>query len=102
MAARTAGVSVRSGSTVSAPAADRSAAVSLPVATAMIRARLARAAATSFGVSPIRTGVVVEVDAVGSLARDVDEVGAGVVVGAVGTSVEVEIAVKVEGAQFDL
>jgi hypothetical protein len=38
----------------------------------------------------------------GSLAGDVDEVGAGVVVGAVGADVEVDIAVQVEGVQLDL
>jgi hypothetical protein len=55
MAAKTAAVSVRLSSAVSAPAAVRSAGVSLPVPTAMIRAPLARAAATPFGVSPIKT-----------------------------------------------
>ena len=55
MAAMTPEVLVRSARTVGAPALVRTAALSLPVATAMIRAPLAWAAATSFGVSPSRT-----------------------------------------------
>ena len=49
MAFSTVAVSVRSGRTVAAPAAERLAAVSLPVATAMIRASLLSTAVTSFG-----------------------------------------------------
>jgi hypothetical protein len=48
---------------------------------------------------------VVEVKTVGllgALAGDVDQVRAGVVVGAVGADTEVEIAVELEGAQLDL
>jgi hypothetical protein len=46
--------------------------------------------------------VVLGVGFLGSLAGDGDEVGAGVVVGAVGADVEIEIAVQAERAELDL
>ena len=54
-AASTSEASVRPGSTTCAPAAARSAAEKLPVATPTARAPVASAAATSSGVSPIST-----------------------------------------------
>ena len=55
IAARTAGVSVRSGSTACAPDSASAAAVVPPVATATARAPVSSAAATSSGVSPTST-----------------------------------------------